>query len=309
MKKLLLFVSVITVLCIQSVLSQTSSPILETPPNLEDNVSSGNVTFRWQDLTGVLSYTIEIANDPLFSTMVGPGVTCSISEYTPPDGMLVQNTTYYWRVRGDYTSGPGPYSDVFCFTTCGSTVQEITSLNNLINGIATLSNNQRIILNNRLGQAAHQIDLGHETNAIVHLLLFDLRVSMYQYSNSLSADDANSLRDGANNVIQMLLNGNSKLSHDLSSYDLTPHEYSLGQNYPNPFNPSTSIEYNVPVTGNVTLKVYDILGKEVASLVDKQQDAGSYIVNWNASSLSSGVYFYKLTAGSFTQTKKMMLSK
>jgi len=83
--------------------------------------------------------------------------------------------------------------------------------------------------------------------------------------------------------------------------------YKLSQNYPNPFNPSTTINYSIPERSNVTLKVYDILGREIATLVNKQQKAGFYEVNWNAINNSSGVYFYKILAGDFVETKKMIL--
>jgi hypothetical protein len=86
-------------------------------------------------------------------------------------------------------------------------------------------------------------------------------------------------------------------------------KYELKANYPNPFNPVTTISYQIPENGLVTLKIYDILGKEVASLVNEVQNAGSFNVQWNASSFSSGTYFYKLTAGNFTETKRMMLVK
>ena len=85
--------------------------------------------------------------------------------------------------------------------------------------------------------------------------------------------------------------------------------YRLEQNYPNPFNPTTNITYVLPKAENVSLKVYDVLGREVATLVNEVKPAGAYTVPFNASSLASGVYFYKLQAGSFVQTKKMMLVK
>src|SRR5574338_29578 len=88
-----------------------------------------------------------------------------------------------------------------------------------------------------------------------------------------------------------------------------PAMFSLSQNYPNPFNPSTTISYQIPSQQFVTIKVYDVLGNEVATLVNEYKNAGSYEVDINASKLSSGVYFYKLQAGSFVQTKKMILLK
>lgn len=86
-------------------------------------------------------------------------------------------------------------------------------------------------------------------------------------------------------------------------------DFSLEQNYPNPFNPSTSIQYRVSSISQVILKVYDVLGNEVATLVNEQKPAGSYEVKFNAEGLSSGIYFYKLQAGSLLETKKMILMK
>lgn len=89
----------------------------------------------------------------------------------------------------------------------------------------------------------------------------------------------------------------------------TAQEYQLEQNYPNPFNPTTNITFVLPKAETVSLKVYDVLGREVATLVNERRDAGVYTVPFNAANLASGVYFYKLQAGSFSQTRKMMLVK
>ncbi len=91
--------------------------------------------------------------------------------------------------------------------------------------------------------------------------------------------------------------------------NLLPNAYSLSQNYPNPFNPSTTIKFSVPEQSNVVLKVYDILGSEVANLVNETLDAGNYTANFDASKFASGMYIYRLTAGNFVTTKKMMLLK
>ena len=88
-----------------------------------------------------------------------------------------------------------------------------------------------------------------------------------------------------------------------------PQEFRLEQNYPNPFNPSTSIEYTVPSSEFVTVKVYDILGNEVATLVNEQKQAGTYRVNFDSNNLVSGIYIYKIQAGMYSQVRKMMLLK
>ncbi|GBD88841.1 hypothetical protein BMS3Abin03_02783 [bacterium BMS3Abin03] len=98
--------------------------------------------------------------------------------------------------------------------------------------------------------------------------------------------------------------------------NVIPTEFFLYQNYPNPFNPTTKIKYSIPESplpggdgrgGLVTLKVYDVLGNEIATLVNEEKPAGSYEVEFNGSNLSSGIYFYQLRAGTFIQTKKMIL--
>lgn len=91
--------------------------------------------------------------------------------------------------------------------------------------------------------------------------------------------------------------------------ETVPNEFQLSQNFPNPFNPATTIEYALPIGGVVTLKVYDLLGKEVATLVSGNQEAGRYSVIFDGGTMSSGVYFYTLRAGTFSATKKFILAK
>jgi hypothetical protein len=93
------------------------------------------------------------------------------------------------------------------------------------------------------------------------------------------------------------------------SENILPDRFSLEQNYPNPFNPSTKIVYRVDSQQSTVLKVYDALGQEVATLVNEVQGPGTYTVNWNATGFTSGVYFYRLTAGSYVETRKLVVAK
>jgi hypothetical protein len=95
---------------------------------------------------------------------------------------------------------------------------------------------------------------------------------------------------------------------------ILPEGFRLYQNYPNPFNPSTKIRFEVPLNkgglkGVVSLKIYDVLGKEIAKLIDGQLSAGSYEISWNATNFPSGIYFYKLISGNFSDSKVMILTK
>lgn len=99
------------------------------------------------------------------------------------------------------------------------------------------------------------------------------------------------------------------LSGVSGSPDNLPTEFSLSQNYPNPFNPATTIAYSLPVAGHVNLTVFNVLGQKVVTLVNGQQDANHYDIEWDASRNSSGVYFYRLTTERNTETRKMLLLK
>ena len=98
-----------------------------------------------------------------------------------------------------------------------------------------------------------------------------------------------------------------ELKTEVKNTEIEIASFNLFQNYPNPFNPSTIISYQIASAGKVSLKVYDVLGKEVAVLVDEYRDAGLYTVNFNGSNLASGIYLYKLESGSFVSTKKLVL--
>lgn len=96
---------------------------------------------------------------------------------------------------------------------------------------------------------------------------------------------------------------------DVNEEESTPQNYSLSQNYPNPFNPSTTIKYSIPHSSLVKIRVFNTIGQEVALLVNQEQSTGSYEVKFNAKNLTSGIYFYRIEADSFVETKKMILIK
>ena len=86
-------------------------------------------------------------------------------------------------------------------------------------------------------------------------------------------------------------------------------QFLLSQNFPNPFNPETVIKYQIPTDSHVSLKVFDVLGNEVASLVDEMREAGNHEIHWKGNNVPSGVYFYQISAGDYKNVKKMMLQK
>ncbi|MBK8683490.1 MAG: T9SS type A sorting domain-containing protein [Bacteroidetes bacterium] len=111
-------------------------------------------------------------------------------------------------------------------------------------------------------------------------------------------------------LIQKDLDGTTKI-YDLLNEVLigVPEKFELNQNFPNPFNPTTSISFSLPVSGVVSLKVYNTMGEEVATLVNETREAGSYEIKFDATKITSGIYFYTLTSGEFQMTKKLVLMK
>lgn len=120
---------------------------------------------------------------------------------------------------------------------------------------------------------------------------------------AISAIDLSTNESDLSDTVSGLITGVSQYSSKI------PSNYALNQNYPNPFNPSTSIQFDLPRTGFTTLRVYNLLGQEVATLVNEMKSAGSYKVQWNAQNMTTGMYFYKLISGDVTQVKKMVLMK
>ena len=122
---------------------------------------------------------------------------------------------------------------------------------------------------------------------------------------------AYNVKANATDTIEFLIT-NGKSVYQTKQFVLryaTPTEYKLEQNFPNPFNPATVIRYQLPAKTLATLKIFDVLGKEVAVLVNEENEAGFHQVEFNGSGLASGVYLYILQAGSFVQTKKFILLK
>ena len=128
-----------------------------------------------------------------------------------------------------------------------------------------------------------------------------------RYVRLLAKSEVNGNEWASAAEINILVEGDISSVNDQLSDNNLPKSYSLGQNYPNPFNPATVIKFSVPRGQHVTLKVYDLLGREVATLVNEAKSAGTYTVEFDASQLTSGIYMYRIQAGKFSSTKKMIL--
>jgi hypothetical protein len=170
------------------------------------------------------------------------------------------------------------YNNVLCLTSFGTNIFAGTN-----NGVFLTTNNGKNWISENSGLITYQ-DYVIQALVVLDSLLF--------------AGTPNSvLRRPISEMVSSILNPE------------LPSQFILNQNYPNPFNPTTTINYSVPKSGIVKIKVYDLLGREVATIVNENKPAGNYNIEFNASKLTSGIYFYRMEAGSFSQTKKLLLLK
>ena len=242
------------------------------------NTTDGGFNWTFQD---------SIVAIPNFST------PCRDIQFTSPDsgwivGGIAANTLIARTINGGLT---WQTQNLDSFTTCS--IREIEMLNSQLGWFAGSNDGGAMLANtsnggtNWMDQSPIQDALGFES------------ISMINESVGYTV--------GRNGRIYKTINGGGITN--ISEDHPTVSEFVLFQNYPNPLNPSTKISWQSPVGSWQTLKVYDVLGNEVITLVNEYRNAGNYEINFDASKLSSGVYYYQIRAGSFVETKKMIYLK
>ena len=251
-----------------------------------------------------------VGNDP----NNGPVFTSNIGTQTQLDTFLTNITgmriLIYYPNKDDilrHAYFDGIYA-VNAFSDGTTIPVELTSFSASLNGdavnliwsTATETNNKGFEIQRKVANGSWQtigFKEGQGTSS---------KLNRYSFTDNIGAINSSSI---LYRLKQIDYNGTYKYSKEVEVQNVHVATYELSQNYPNPFNPATIIKYSVAKAGLVSLKVYDVLGREVATLVNEVRNAGSYEINFNAHKLSSGIYFYTLRSGGFTQTKKFVLMK
>ena len=280
---------------------------LVSPPNLQKGLDTTSVTFKWNKASNAGKYRIELSIDPAFKSIAkSDSTTDTLKTYT---GLLL-GRQYNWRVQVEDNAGSsGPFSNVWNFSTFAPLpAKPLTGSAIPVQGqqgAISLSWNAVLYANQYLVETSNT-DLflsvfasitTSDTNLVLQPLLvgqeYFWRVQASNVTGSGPWSDA----------------WNFTLTNVKTLNDGIPTEYSISQNYPNPFNPTTTIQFGLPRRALTRIAVYDLLGREVQVLIDEELEAGYHEVNVNAVNFSSGVYFYRIEAGTFTQTKKFVLMK
>lgn len=286
-----------------------NSPFPLLPKNNEIVNGESSVRLLWGTRGIGQTYNLQVASDTAFNNLI-----IDNSGLTSPSFTLnsVENdTAYFWRVSTTNSAGTSGWSDHFKFVTASPFI-DITYPNGGENiyldstYIIRWESNVNDTLNIMLVKTNEEIvyliadSITSATNALSWHVPADLPIDT-SYKISIASLTHTSVSDSSDNAFSV--DGPTGVSGSVNLITA----YGLSQNYPNPFNPTTNFEFRVAEYGFVSIKVYDVLGREVKILVNEERPAGSYKVIFDAGDLSSGVYFYKMQAGSFTDTKKFIL--
>jgi hypothetical protein len=286
---------------------------LVSPANNVQNVITDSVFFAWRLVSGAASYNLQVST-------VNSTNTYSTTDTTYRLNNLAKLTNYTWKVEAINAGGTSNYTGTFAFTTIVAApavpgavlpASAATSVNRLT----------RFVWNSVLNATKYRLQVA--TDNAFATIVADTTVPLDTTWTLISPLIANTdyyWRVNAQNIggasaystARLFSTGTVLAVDDVAEI---PKAFDLLQNYPNPFNPSTNIRYDVPTSANVKITIFDILGREVTTLVNNVQVAGKYVVTWDATRLATGVYIYRMEAqpvdGSnpFTSIKKLMLMK
>lgn len=312
---------------IYKILAPTAAPLLVSPAN---NTSTNRIvpSLFWNTVTYATGYRLQISKSSTFDILM-TNQQLSTTSYIPT--YLNVGGVYYWRVLANNFFGQTSYSSVYSFTATANSETIPISGSKYWDGVdyhpqltwgATTQNTPpfyvyRWVCSFEQGACCPNdqvpIAITNNTTFIDYGVVAGDKTDMYNGSyyyviKSASISDTKSFFVDGGGGLPIVWKTGIGEGADKNSVAI-PTEYKLGQNTPNPFNPSTIVNYQLPADNYVTIKVYNILGEEVATLVDGFENAGYKSVTFNGSNLSSGIYFVRMNSGSYSDIKKIVLAK
>ena len=288
-------------------------PSLEAPEN-NTLIPDTAITLHWSKNKFAQSFHLQLSSDSSFMDVLKIDSVLTYTSLTIDS--LEDGRKYYWRVLSfnntDSVGGFSGYAQAHKFATLLKRPLNTSILasqnRNLLSWTNISSNADSIIIERKGGSDSVNYkfiaEISSDKNNFIDTYPDTVNVITNKYIYRIKAANRYS-RSAYSYFPEVIWN----ITSVNTAKNNLPTEYALVQNYPNPFNPSTTIEYAIPERTNVTIKVFDILGREVAKLVNEEKPAGNYRVNFNGSNLSNGIYLYRMEAGKFNETKKLILLK
>lgn len=289
----------------------TLAPVPFSPRNLEIVNGESSVTLLWGTKGTVQTYNLQVSTDSTFSNPQIDVKGLSTTSYVL--STITNNAKYFWRVNNSNSAGISEWSAVNKFYTASPYIKVTYpdgNKNLLVDSIYIIRWQSNV--NDKI-----KIDLINANGSVVLIadsVTSSTRAFMWEVPLSIKVDSLYRIRITSIDHINLVDTSDysfsiSKATTGVSDLKISNTTYQLCQNYPNPFNPATAISYSIPEQSNVELKVYNILGCEVKTLVSKEQGAGRYTIQFDGSSLPSGLYIYTIKAGKFSDSKKLLLLK
>jgi len=294
----------------QTIVALSGVPVLVSPANNAVNELIP-VKIKWNKVVGATSYHVQVSTSDLFTTFVKNDSTITADSLVLSS--LLNDTKYFWRVKSINAAGSSDFSSAFNFKSIVA-IPAAPLLVSPLSGNTITQDSLKLVWYGVTGTTSYKLQVS-KSNTFSTIWLE--KSALADTSLVVSQLDSNATyywRVYASNVAGMssassVWNFVTKIPVGITKIDQFPTTYMLSQNFPNPFNPTTVIRYDLPKEGLVTLKVYDMLGKEVTVLVNQNQSVGKYSVTFDASSLTSGVYIYRIQANDFISVKKLLLLK
>ncbi len=282
------------------------------PPAGAQNVPVNLTQLSWSNSPGEIISELYFGTDPGNLTMVQGGGADSSWTITPEYSPLEYLTTYYWRVI-NYGTPCSPTGSDWSFITQPdpTPVELVLFRGDFLDGRVILSWSTASETNNKGFDVERDISSkgNAESSRWERIGFVDGNGTTTEQKEYSFIDNNITAGIYSYRLKQIDFDGSCKFSDEIKVTVNTVYEFILSQNYPNPFNPSTTIRYEIPCAGMVTVKIYDVLGKEIAALVNEEKQAGRYLLMFDGSRLSGGVYFYQLKSGSLVINRKMTLLK
>lgn len=291
-----------------------SAPTLVYPDNNSTDIPL-NVVLRWRKAARASNYQLQLLTGPNFNTLLLNDSSLTANDTVKQMTGLMLNVRYQWRVRAINYAGASGWTSRN-FRTCTTLVAPV--LISPENGatqqptILTLQWHKSDSTGGYHCQVATDVGFGSGTLVVDDsTIINDTTKEISGLENNVTyywRVRAYNLGSGAASNWTSAWSFTTSLT-DVKDNELKPTEFSLKQNYPNPFNPQTWIKYEVPERTHVKIVVYDLLGNEIAILVNEEKPQGRYTIEWKPTSLSSGIYFYRMQAGKYSATKKLVFMK